>query len=214
MTAWLSNGERFGIAYANEGFEFGNDNQAFIGYSGQPGGYLDVFRHPEEFVDHRFLIELTEGLIHFVVRRSSDLSLVSEQWVSHPDMVIADLVDLTIQVGFNSGSGVTWMDDLCVNFIPLVVDSDGDGVNDDVDLCPDSDLRDTVWIGDCDSGVSNSLDADGCSLADIISQVNPEGQNHGAYVSSMARLLNSLKKAGIITGKEKGALQSCAAQSN
>ena len=154
VTAWLAGGERFGIGYANEGFEFGNDNHAIIGYSQHPGGYLDVFRHPEEFVNYRFMLELTDGLIHFVVRRSADLSLVSDQWVLHPDMVLANLVDLSVQVGFNTGSGVTWMDDLCVTLTPSVIDSDGDGVPDEEDNCPDT-------------ANADQLDTDGDGIGDI-----------------------------------------------
>ena len=37
---------------------------------------------------------------------------------------------------------------------------------------------------------------------------------HGAFVSCVAHSLNALKKAGVITGKEKGALQRCAAQAD
>ena len=39
-------------------------------------------------------------------------------------------------------------------------------------------------------------------------------KNHGAFVSGVAHLLNSLKKAGIITGKDKGIIQSAAARSS
>ena len=38
--------------------------------------------------------------------------------------------------------------------------------------------------------------------------------NHGAFVSCVAHLTNELKKGGTITGQQKDAIQSCAAQAN
>ena len=95
-----------------------------------------------------------------------------------------------------------------------ISDTDGDGVPDSQDLCPNSDLNPTVVIDGCDSGVANQLDADGCTLADLIQEIAAGAANHGQFVSGVAQLANDLKKAGIITGQEKGALQSCAAQAN
>ena len=39
-------------------------------------------------------------------------------------------------------------------------------------------------------------------------------KNHGQFVSCVAKLTNSLKKQGLITGAEKGEIQSCAAQAD
>lgn len=95
----------------------------------------------------------------------------------------------------------------------LPCDSDGDGIFDDVDACPDSDLSVTVVIGGCDSGVSNTLFANGCTISDLVGQCAANSVNHGQFVSCVADLANSLKSGGVITGKQKGALQSCAAKS-
>ena len=50
----------------------------------------------------------------------------------------------------------------------VLADSDGDGIPDDEDNCPNSDLSDTVVIDGCDSGVANTLLSDGCTIADLI----------------------------------------------
>jgi len=93
-------------------------------------------------------------------------------------------------------------------------DSDGDGVPDDEDCQPDSDLSMIVIIGDCDSGVANPLFDDGCTISDLIAECAVDANNHGQFVSCVAHLTNDLKKDGFISGQEKGAIQSCAAQAD
>ena len=95
-------------------------------------------------------------------------------------------------------------------------DTDGDGVPDDTDQCPDSNLAPTISIDGCDSGVNNPIFVDGCSLADLIDQIVAacaEGAGtHGNFASCFAHEMNALKKDGVISGAEKEALQSCAGQ--
>lgn len=95
-----------------------------------------------------------------------------------------------------------------------VIDSDGDGIADDDDACPDSDLGLTVVIDGCDSGVDNTLGSDGCTLSDLVGLCAVGAKNHGKYVSCTSHLTNDLKKGGVITGAEKGAITSCAAQAD
>ncbi len=94
-----------------------------------------------------------------------------------------------------------------------VVDSDGDGIPDDEDACPESDLSETIVINDCDSGVANMLFEDGCTMADLIAECADGAANHGDFTSCVAQLTNEWKQSGLITGAEQGALQSCAARS-
>ncbi len=89
-------------------------------------------------------------------------------------------------------------------------DSDGDGVSDDADLCPHSDLKATVVIGGCDSGVPNSLFPSGCTLSDLIATCAQGSGNHGQFVSCAASLADDLKRTGVITGRQAAAIQSCA----
>jgi hypothetical protein len=96
----------------------------------------------------------------------------------------------------------------------IVVDTDGDGVPDEIDQCPASNLSSTVVIDGCDSGVSNTLFQTGCTISDVIAQCAVDAKNHGKYVSCVARQTNSLKRSKAITGKQKGAIQSCAAQAD
>jgi hypothetical protein len=97
-------------------------------------------------------------------------------------------------------------------------DADLDGIADEADCSPNSDRRPTIIIGDCDTGVPNTFFISGpnagCSISDMIRRLAATANNHGDFVSGVAHLTNELKKAGLITGSQKGAIQSCAAGSN
>ena len=96
----------------------------------------------------------------------------------------------------------------------LITDSDGDGVPDDKDDCPDSDLSPTVVIDGCNSGVTNTGFPSGCRISDFIAACAEGASNHGQFVSCVSQVTNDLKKAGTITGQQKGAIQSCAAKAH
>jgi hypothetical protein len=93
-----------------------------------------------------------------------------------------------------------------------------DGIADEADCSPNSDRRSTIIIGDCDTGVPNTFfiagPNAGCSISDMIRRLAANAKNHGDFVSGVAHLTNELKKAGLITGSQIGAIQSCAAGSN
>lgn len=89
-------------------------------------------------------------------------------------------------------------------------DADLDGVPDDTDCSPNSDFAPTVVVDGCDSGVPNTFFANGCTISDLIAKCAAGAGNHGAFASCVTHLTNDLKKAGIISGAQKGAIQSCA----
>ncbi len=93
-------------------------------------------------------------------------------------------------------------------------DSDNDGIPDTEDACPDSYLDLTVFIDGCDTGVWNVISDNGCTLADMIHECVENAKNHGAFVSCIAHLTNTWKKQGLISGKDKGRIQSCAAKAD
>ena len=73
----------------------------------------------------------------------------------------------------------------------------------------------TVIIGGCNSGVPNIVvDADLCTISDLIAACAAGAKNHGDFVSCVAAVTNALNKAGLISGSEKGSIQSCAAKAN
>jgi beta-glucanase (GH16 family) len=90
-------------------------------------------------------------------------------------------------------------------------DDDNDGFADGDDACVVSDLTATVVIEECDSGVPNRIDAEGCTFADAIDHAAAEASNHGGFVSRVSHLMNAAKNAGLVTGRQKGQVVSCAA---
>lgn len=94
-------------------------------------------------------------------------------------------------------------------------DSDGDGVPDDCDACPYSDLSDTVVIDGCDTTVPNMMPGDdGCTMADRLAQCAEGTTTHKAFVRCVAHLTNEWKRDGLISGPDKGRIQRCAAQAD
>jgi hypothetical protein len=89
-------------------------------------------------------------------------------------------------------------------------DADLDGVADNFDCEPHSNLAATVVIGSCNSGVPNTLFTSGCTISDLIAHIAATSKNHGKFVSGVAQLGESLVANGTITSAQKDAMLSCA----
>ena len=90
-------------------------------------------------------------------------------------------------------------------------DADGDAVVDDEDCNPNSNRSATIVIGGNDSGVPNTLFENGCTSSDLIANLAAGAANHGEFVSAVANLTNAWASSGLITGRQKGAIQRSAA---
>ena len=82
------------------------------------------------------------------------------------------------------------------------VDSDGDGVIDADDACPDSDLGPTIVIGGVDTGVDNEPLGDGCTIADLIDAILAADPS----TADVVQFLVALRAEEIITGQDLGAI--------
>lgn len=106
---------------------------------------------------------------------------------------------------------------MALNAVELAIggcDSDGDGCPDATDPHPNSIVTPTIVIDGCNTGVSNVFVTACSTMADLIADCAANAVNHGDFVSCVAHLTNAWKAAGLISGKQKGAIQSCAAKSN
>ena len=72
-------------------------------------------------------------------------------------------------------------------------------------------MSNTVSIGSCD--VDSLVTASGATFADLITALG-DPANHGNYVGAVSALANDWKKDGLISGRLKGKITSCAAQSD
>jgi len=88
------------------------------------------------------------------------------------------------------------------------LDSDGDGVNDDVDPFVNSDRGPTVVIDGCDSEVTNEDLGDGSTMNDRIVAIS--ARNHGDFLKQLNEWTNKWKKEGLLTKSDKGKITACA----
>ncbi|MCH7547894.1 MAG: copper-binding protein, partial [Planctomycetes bacterium] len=54
----------------------------------------------------------------------------------------------------------------------------------------------------------------GCTILDLIWFCADDAENHVQFVSCVVQLTKNLKKQGIITGRQRGAIQRCAARAD
>lgn len=143
-----------------------------------------------------------------------------ENCFSYTDPLLSGVVlpstgDYTVAVwDFIGGACTSGPQAYSVTATGFSCDADGDGCNDDVDPHPNSNQDATVNIDGCDSGVDNVFVTDCSTMNDLIADCAAAAGNHGDFVSCVAHLTNEWKDAGLISGREKGKIQRCAAQSS
>lgn len=105
--------------------------------------------------------------------------------------------------GYGSAAGAT----SC-----YALDDDGDGVNNDVDAYPNSNVDPTVRVGTCGTGVTNQVMPNGATFNDLLGAAIAGSSNHGGKVVAVVGLAGSWKRSGLITGRQFGAIVSCVAR--
>lgn len=91
-------------------------------------------------------------------------------------------------------------------------DSDGDGVGDNADAYDHSNTGPTLVVASCNSGAPNWRIDGGTWANDLVAAAYASAANHGKFVSAVSSLADSWKKAGLISGRDQGAIVSCAAR--
>ncbi|HVE65763.1 MAG TPA: lamin tail domain-containing protein [Thermoanaerobaculia bacterium] len=93
-------------------------------------------------------------------------------------------------------------------------DNDGDGFPDDGDTCVASSTSATVVIDGCNSGAGNDLFSNGCKISDQIAACAASAVTHEDFTGCVAHATNVLFQNGVITAKERGAIQKCAGKAD
>lgn len=160
---------------------------------------------------------------------SPDFSVFVDDYGSFNGIDIDAMAIISV-VSDADGDGILDEDDNCPSVANAdQADFDGDGIgdvcDDDIDndgvLNADDDcigLVGTVVVLGVDTGIDDRVDGSGCTITDLINGIAFEcadgAKNHGKFVSCVAKALNGLKKAGLISEAEKEIYQSIIAQSD
>lgn len=91
-------------------------------------------------------------------------------------------------------------------------DSDGDGIEDEHDVCPYSPSTPTVIINGCNSGAPNIDGEDGCNLADEIAACANGAPPRWAFVQCVTQTVNASVASGGLTRSQADAVMACAQQ--
>lgn len=143
---------------------------------------------------------------------NAQIPVSSGSSISHWDPAASPnlLMEPSINLDLTGGPDLTLPQMRDIGWDP---DTDLDAFTDDVDQCDHSVLTAIVVIEGCDSGVPNPLFGTGCTITDNVLACAVGARNHGGFVSCVSHYLNDLKKDGVISGEQKGNIQSCAAGS-
>ncbi len=130
----------------------------------------------------------------------------SQNIMFYPGMTADDATYLYTLYAVPSGSGSDADPVVSVSITVIVgvggvPDADGDGVLDDVDLCPGT-------------GPSEVVNAHGCSIYDLVETCADEAKNHGDYVSCVTLQVKQLLQDEIIDKETAEALIKEAAESD
>lgn len=110
------------------------------------------------------------------------------------------------------GKGEFRINNYAVDVYDGITDADNDGVFDKQDSCPNTSEMLEISLGSCNTGVANVVQANGCSIVDELSSCDVNSfKNQGQYRKCISGKTNTLKR-GLLTGREKGAIQRCAAR--
>ncbi len=136
--------------------------------------------------------------------------------VSHYDTVARRNLLMEPAINADLTHNVKAPDDLTLELLRDIgwfADADLDGVADQTDCNPQSDLTTTIVIGGIDTNVPNTLFSSGCTISDLIAEIRATSSNHGIFSARVAMLMNSLVSSGLITQAQMDTVMAAVARS-
>ena len=211
--------------------ECGSSAARDINDLGEIVGYSDIDPDPSVTTLHAFLYRngamVDLGVYYSVEHRAAEGVNDNTQ-----------IVGRTWNAGFpfpTDRSGVLWEDDESYNLEDLLVVGADEwsitnanaisgtglivGSGDPVDSMYSAGflMRPVITIGTCNTDVLDRPYDEGM-LSEYLNEIMEEcaagAKNHGQFVKCMGKEINALKKAGVISAGEKGAIQRCTAQAD
>ncbi|MEM7233040.1 MAG: hypothetical protein AAF517_12725 [Planctomycetota bacterium] len=88
-------------------------------------------------------------------------------------------------------------------------DQDGDGIPDADDRCDNSDLRDKVWVGDCNTGVDNFVLPRGCSVNDRLARFAERSDSGRDFFRRTLRFCRNMVRRGLLSRYEAFKILRC-----
>ncbi|MBI1825238.1 MAG: hypothetical protein HY287_04485 [Planctomycetes bacterium] len=93
-------------------------------------------------------------------------------------------------------------------------DGDGDGLPTQKDACPNSDLAARLVIDGCDTGLSNRLQVNGCTMTDDVHRCQKAARSHVAFVRCVSSASNAWIRQKLILWSDKTVVVKCASHSS
>ena len=134
--------------------------------------------------------------------------------VSHYDTIASRNLLMEPAINPDLTHNLTAPDDLTLELfrdIGWFADADLDGVADQTDCNPQSDLTTTVVVGGINTDVPNTLFTSGCTISDLIAQIKATSNGQGEFVRGVATLMNSLVDSGLITIAQRDTIMAAVA---
>lgn len=205
----------FPTSYAAQPLRVSIQDAAFKLLPGQTRTVNFVVENRGSEADIKFLATASPEVINAsFVAPTVHLATGAQAVIGVPVSIPADseLEDITLVASASDTALPAHANSSIVQLMVGALDSDSDGVVDDEDQCLASNLEETVRLDSCDSGTTNHVFEDGCSISDEVEALRSEAGNHGVFVSSTSHYTHDLADLGVITNKEASSIVNCAAK--
>lgn len=179
-----------------------------------PINFTAVFSEPVfDFTDADVALSGTAGATTAVVTGGPTTFNIAVSGMTTGGTVSAAIPAGAATDAAGNGNTASTSTDNSVTFGFDVADDDQDGVPNDEDECPDSDLSATVVIDGCNSGAENDLFTDGCTISDLVTNCLEDSSTRIRALLCTTRLTKDLRHDGALSVREAIGILACTVRS-